>query len=89
MFLQCKFTGNSLEFSRQILEKTGVTTSGIDFGSGGEGHVIFSYANSLGNIEKGMEILDAFLNGQSCFSGAYAASFQFRSQRTQNWRLLL
>ncbi|WP_129599051.1 pyridoxal phosphate-dependent aminotransferase [Methanohalophilus profundi] len=59
-----KFTGNALEFSRQILEETGVAiTPGIDFGSGGEGHVRFSYANSLGNIEKGMERLDAFLNG--------------------------
>lgn len=59
-----KFTGNSLEFSRQVLEETGVAiTPGIDFGSGAEGHVRFSYANSLGNIEKGMERLDAFLNG--------------------------
>lgn len=59
-----KFTGNSLEFSRQVLEETGVAiTPGIDFGSSGEGHVRFSYANSLGNIEKGMERLDAFLNG--------------------------
>jgi aspartate aminotransferase len=59
-----KFTGNALEFSRQVLEETGVAiTPGIDFGSGGEGHVRFSYANSLGNIEKGMERLDSFLNG--------------------------
>ncbi|RNI14470.1 pyridoxal phosphate-dependent aminotransferase [Methanohalophilus sp. RSK] len=59
-----KFTRNSLEFSRQVLEETGVAiTPGIDFGSGGEGHVRFSYANSLGNIEKGMERLDSFLNG--------------------------
>jgi aspartate aminotransferase len=59
-----KFTGNALEFSRQVLEETGVAiTPGIDFGSRGEGHVRFSYANSLENIEKGMERLDAFLNG--------------------------
>lgn len=59
-----KFTGNALEFSRQILEETGVAiTPGIDFGSGRESHVRFSYANNLGNIEKGMERLDSFLNG--------------------------
>jgi aspartate aminotransferase len=59
-----KFTGNVLEFSREILEETGVAiTPGIDFGSGGKCHVRFSYANNLGNIEKGMERLDAFLNG--------------------------
>gem|GEM_PF-2236730 len=82
-----KFTGNSLEFSRQILEKTGVTTSGIDFGSGGEGHVIFSYANSLGNIEKGMKYLMLSLTGNFAFLALtqHLFSFDHKEHRTGDY----
>ncbi|MBP2029667.1 aspartate aminotransferase [Methanohalophilus levihalophilus] len=55
---------NSLELSRDILEKTHVAvTPGIDFGKGAEGYIRFSYANSLENIEEGMNRLEKYLNG--------------------------
>lgn len=48
------YTTDSYSFCLEILEKTHVAiTPGIDFGSGGEGFVRFSYANSLENIEEG------------------------------------
>ncbi|WMW25589.1 pyridoxal phosphate-dependent aminotransferase [Methanolobus sediminis] len=58
-----KFGEDSLALSRQILEDIGVAvTPGIDFGQGAEGHLRFSYANSLENIKEGMERLDKYLN---------------------------
>ena len=43
-----------------ILEKAGVgCTPGVDFGSGGEGYIRFTYANSLENIKEGMDRLVA------------------------------
>ena len=45
-----------------ILEKAHVgVTPGIDFGENGEGFIRFSYANSLENIEKGMDRLEKYL----------------------------
>lgn len=45
-----------------ILEETGVAlTPGIDFGSGAEGFLRFSYANSLDNIRRALDRLDRFL----------------------------
>jgi len=57
-----RFAKNSLKFSRQILEKAGVAvTPGIDFGSGGEGFLRFSYATSRERIEEGIERIRRFL----------------------------
>jgi len=59
-----EFGSDSLEMSRRILNEAGVAvTPGIDFGSGAEGYIRFSYANSLENIEEGIRRLDTFLNG--------------------------
>lgn len=58
-----KFGPNSLELSRDILEKAGVAcTPGIDFGSGAEGFLRFSYSNSLENIAEGMHRLEKYLD---------------------------
>ncbi len=57
-----KFGNDSLKLSRKILEDIGVAvTPGIDFGQGAEGHLRFSYANSLENIKEGMRRLEAYL----------------------------
>ena len=57
-----KFSNDSLELSRRILNEAGVAvTPGIDFGNGAEGYLRFSYANSLENIKEGMNRLEAFL----------------------------
>jgi aspartate aminotransferase len=61
-----KFSSNSIELSRRILEEAGVAvTPGIDFGDGAEGYLRFSYANSIENIKKGMERLERYLNSFS------------------------
>lgn len=53
---------SSYDLAFEILEKAGVgVTPGIDFGPGGEGHLRFSYANSLENITEGMDRLEKFL----------------------------
>ena len=39
-------------------------TPGTDFGAGGEGYIRFSYANSLENIERGMDRLEQYV--KSC-----------------------
>ena len=45
-----------------ILKNAGVGVApGIDFGKNAEGYLRFSYANSLENIEKGMERLERYL----------------------------
>jgi Aspartate/tyrosine/aromatic aminotransferase len=57
-----KFGEDSLELSRKILEDIGVAIApGIDFGQGAEGHLRFSYANSLENIKEGMDRLGIYL----------------------------
>ena len=44
------------------LEKVHVgVTPGIDFGPGGEGFLRFSYANSIENIEEGLNRLEKYL----------------------------
>jgi aspartate/methionine/tyrosine aminotransferase len=46
-----KFSQNSLDFAKKILEKANVgVTPGIDFGSNGEGFIRICYANSMENI---------------------------------------
>ncbi len=58
------FGANSLDLSRKILERAHVAvTPGIDFGTGAEGYIRFSYASSLENIKEGMDRLDNYLNG--------------------------
>lgn len=53
---------DSYALAFDILEKAGVgVTPGIDFGKNGEGYLRFSYANSLENIEKGMDRLERYL----------------------------
>jgi aspartate/methionine/tyrosine aminotransferase len=59
-----RFTTDSYKFAFDVLEKAHVgITPGIDFGTGGEGFVRFSYANSIENIKKGMDKLEAYLSG--------------------------
>ncbi|MFQ5881086.1 MAG: pyridoxal phosphate-dependent aminotransferase [Candidatus Methylomirabilales bacterium] len=56
------FATDSYCFAFEILEQAKVAvTPGIDFGSGAEGHVRFSYANSLENIREGIRRMDAYL----------------------------
>ena len=56
-----EFGANSLELSRDILEKAGVAvTPGIDFGDGAEGYLRFSYSNSLENIREGLERIEKY-----------------------------
>ena len=51
-----------LKFAFHVLEKAHVgITPGVDFGTGGEAFVRFSYANSLENIKEGMDRLEKYL----------------------------
>jgi len=55
-------SGDSYKLAFDILEKAHVGVGpGIDFGQNGEGYLRFSYANSLENIEEGMERLQKYL----------------------------
>jgi aspartate/methionine/tyrosine aminotransferase len=56
-----RYAADSYRLAFDILEKAGVGVTGIDFGSGAEGFLRFSYANSLENIEEGMERLQKYL----------------------------
>lgn len=57
-----KYTTDTYRFCLDVLENAHLAiTPGIDFGSGGEGYVRFSYANSLANIEEGTRRLERFL----------------------------
>lgn len=50
------------ELAELLLEKIGVCTlPGTAFGEGGKGHIRFSYANSIENIEKGVELIKSIL----------------------------
>ncbi len=54
---------NSYALAFDILEKAHVgVTPGIDFGSNGEGFLRFSYANSIENIEEGLNRLEVYLH---------------------------
>ncbi len=54
---------NSYKLAFDILERSHVAlTPGIDFGSGGEGYIRFSYANSEGNIKEGLNRLGNYLD---------------------------
>ena len=58
-------SGDSYKLAFDILEKAHVGVSpGIDFGQNGEGYLRFSYANSLENIEEGMDRLETYLKNK-------------------------
>ena len=60
-----RFTDNAYRFAFDALEQAHVgITPGIDFGSQGEGHVRFSYANSLENIKTGLDRMEEWLRYQ-------------------------
>jgi len=63
VFVNMKHLSNdSYKFAFDILEKAHVgVTPGIDFGENGEGFIRFSYANSIENIEEGMNRLENYL----------------------------
>jgi aspartate/methionine/tyrosine aminotransferase len=56
VFPEVQSLGPSRDFARRLLEEHGVAAlSGTAFGAIGEGHVRFSYANSIENLEKALE----------------------------------
>lgn len=56
-------SGDSYQLAFDILENACVGVApGIDFGPGGEGYLRFSYANSMANIEEGLNRIDAYLS---------------------------
>ena len=56
-------SADSYQLAFDILEKACVGVApGIDFGPNGEGYLRFSYANSLENIQKGLDRLEQYLN---------------------------
>jgi aspartate/methionine/tyrosine aminotransferase len=58
-----RFCKDSYKEAFRITEKAKVGVSpGIDFGSGGEGFLRFSYANSLENIKEGLNRLERYLS---------------------------
>ncbi len=60
-----RYTDDVLAFAYEILERTGVAlTPGVDFGPHGEGFLRLSYANSLENLEEGLDRLARFLAEQ-------------------------
>lgn len=55
-------TNDSHKFALDLLEQTDVgVTPGIDFGSGGEGYIRFSYATSVERIREGLERIQRYL----------------------------
>jgi aspartate/methionine/tyrosine aminotransferase len=57
---------DSYNLAFDILEKAHVGVSpGIDFGQNGEGYLRFSYANSMENIEEGMNRLQRYLEDRA------------------------
>jgi aspartate/methionine/tyrosine aminotransferase len=61
---------DSFTLAFDILEKASVgVTPGIDFGEHGEGYLRFSYANSLENIAKGLDRLEAYIKKRQSEEG--------------------
>jgi aspartate/methionine/tyrosine aminotransferase len=60
-----RFTSDSYSFAFEILEnaKVGITP-GVDFGSNGEGYVRFTYANSLDNIQEGLDRIQRYIENR-------------------------
>ncbi len=63
IFANAKHISNdSLSLTHDILEKAHVgVTPGIDFGKNGEGYLRFSYANSMENLEIGLDRMEGYL----------------------------
>ena len=58
-----RFCTDSYKEAFRIIEEVKVGVSpGIDFGSSGEGFLRFSYANSMANIEEGLNRLESYLS---------------------------
>lgn len=66
VFVNAKhISADSYQLAFDILEKAHVgVTPGIDFGENGEGFLRFSYANSIENIEEGMNRLQNYLENR-------------------------
>jgi aspartate/methionine/tyrosine aminotransferase len=66
VFANAKHLSNdSYKLAFEILEKAHVgVTPGIDFGQNGEGYLRFSYANSLENIEEGLDRIEGYVSTQ-------------------------
>ncbi len=61
-----RYTGDSLRFAFEILEKAHVgVTPGVDFGRNAEGYLRFSYAAALDRIGEGLERIGRFLAGRA------------------------
>jgi aspartate/methionine/tyrosine aminotransferase len=59
------FAADSYRFAFEILGEAKVAvTPGIDFGSGAEGHIRFSYANSLDNIREAVRRIEKYLGAR-------------------------
>jgi len=57
-----KFTKDSYRFAFDVLEHAHVgITPGVDFGTAGEGYVRFSYANSIENVQEGLDRIEKYL----------------------------
>ena len=71
VFVNAKhLSSDSYKLAFDILEKAHVgVTPGIDFGKNGEGFLRFSYANSLKNIEKGLNRLENYLKNDNFDNG--------------------
>jgi len=63
IFVDCRhLSDDSYKLAFDILEKAHVgVTPGIDFGSNGEGFLRFSYANSIENIEEGLNRFEKYI----------------------------
>lgn len=63
IFVNANHLGSdSVKLAYDILEKVHVgVTPGRDFGAGGEGFLRFSYANSIENIDRGMDRLESYI----------------------------
>jgi aspartate/methionine/tyrosine aminotransferase len=58
-------SSDSYALAFELLENAHVGVApGIDFGKKGEGYIRFSYANSLGNIEAGLDRIEGYLAGR-------------------------
>jgi len=58
VFPKYDFNIKSQDFAMECAKANLICTHGVAFGDAGEGHMRFSYANSLENIEKGMDIFE-------------------------------
>ena len=66
VYAECsRFTADSFEFARDLLEHAGVAvTPGIDFGShGASGHVRFAYTNPIERLQEAVSRIERFLAG--------------------------